>query len=109
MTDAAGRRRINEDCVLGKSDKIASPCIDVCTDIRGVCIGCGRTKKDMKAWKKADSNRERLALVEACLEKTANLGTQALWLREYRRKCRKKGARFALGDLDPAMFEPAAD
>jgi uncharacterized protein len=65
-----------------------------------VCIGCGRTKKDQKAWKKADSHDERLALVEACLEKTEAMGTQQLWLREYRRKCIKKGAEWPL-DVEP--------
>lgn len=77
---------------MGKHKRIASPCIDVCEEIRGVCIGCGRTKQDQKAWKRADTDAERLALVEACLASTADIGTQALWLREYRRKCLKKGA-----------------
>jgi predicted Fe-S protein YdhL (DUF1289 family) len=84
---------------LGKHNKIPSPCIDVCEDIRGVCIGCGRTKKDQKAWKKADSRAERLALVTACIEGTARIGTQALWLREYRLKCVKKGADWPLDEV----------
>ena len=82
---------------MTKHEKIASPCIDVCEDIRGVCVGCGRTKKEIKAWKKAESNAERLALVEACAESTARIGTQALWLREYRLKCAKKGTDWPLG------------
>jgi len=87
---------------LGKKNgKIASPCIDVCKDIRGVCIGCGRTKKEQKAWKKAETDEERLALVQACLQKTEAMGTQALWLREYRRKCLKKGARWPWDDARP--------
>ncbi len=84
---------------MSKEDKLQSPCIDICTDICGVCIGCGRTKKDKKAWKKANSNRERRALIEASLAATADLGTQELWLREYRRKCMKKGAEFPLADI----------
>ncbi|HEY7644178.1 MAG TPA: DUF1289 domain-containing protein [Hyphomicrobiales bacterium] len=85
---------------MGKHKKVPSPCIDVCEDIRGVCIGCGRTKKDRKAWKKADTDEERLALVEACLEKTEEMGTQQLWLREYRRKCVKKGAAWPLKEVE---------
>lgn len=84
---------------MDKHRKIPSPCIDVCEDIRGVCIGCGRTKKEQKAWKRADSNEERLEMVRECFEATARIGTQALWLREYRRKCMKKGADWPLDDL----------
>lgn len=85
---------------MGKHKKVPSPCIDVCEDIRGVCIGCGRTKKDRKAWKKADTDEERLPLVEACLEKTGEMGTQQFWLREYRRKCAKKGAAWPLKGVE---------
>jgi predicted Fe-S protein YdhL (DUF1289 family) len=87
---------------LSKYDRIPSPCIDVCTDIRGVCIGCGRTKKEQKAWKRADSDRERWALLEECLEATAKMGTQEMWLREYRRKCMKKGAEWVLEEFESA-------
>jgi predicted Fe-S protein YdhL (DUF1289 family) len=89
---------------LSKYEKIPSPCIDICKDIRGVCIGCGRTKKEQKAWKRADSDRERLPMLEACLEATAQMGTQELWLREYRRKCRKKGADKVLEELEETVF-----
>jgi predicted Fe-S protein YdhL (DUF1289 family) len=92
---------------LGKHGKIPSPCIDVCEDIRGVCIGCGRTKKDQKAWKKAESGAERLALVAACIDATARIGTQTLWLREYRRKCVKKGADCPLDELGAPIPPPA--
>lgn len=64
-----------------------------------MCIGCGRTKKEQKAWKKADTDEERLAFVRDCLLKTEELGVQKLWLREYRRKCIKKGADAALAEI----------
>jgi uncharacterized protein len=85
---------------LSKEEKFPSPCIDICKDIRDVCIGCGRTKKDKKAWKRAERDEERWALIRECLENTEVMGTQGLWLREYRRKCRKKGADWVLVDLD---------
>lgn len=84
---------------MGKHKKIPSPCIDVCEEIRGVCIGCGRTKKQQKAWKKAETDAERFSLVAACIDGTAMIGTQTLWLREYRRKCVKKGADCPLDEM----------
>jgi predicted Fe-S protein YdhL (DUF1289 family) len=92
---------------LGKKNKIPSPCIDICKDIRGVCIGCGRTKKDEKAWKKAGSDEERLELLRQCLKKTARIGTQKLWLRQYKRKCLKKGAPWLIDELVCANADAA--
>jgi len=88
---------------LDKYRKIPSPCIDVCEDIRGICIGCGRTKKDKKAWKKAKTEAEQLALLNDCVEGSARIGTQGLWLREYRLKCLKKGADWPLDTLEAAV------
>ena len=90
---------------MSKYEKIPSPCIDICKDIRGVCIGCGRTKKEQKAWKRADGNKERMALLQEALEATARIGTQELWLREYRRKCVKKDAEWMLAELDELVPE----
>ncbi len=89
---------------MDKSHKVPSPCIDVCEDIDKRCIACGRRKRDKKAWKKADGRAEKLALLERCLEATAEIGTQALWMREYRRKCRRKGLDCPL-DERPGMAE----
>jgi uncharacterized protein len=80
---------------LSKKDKfgrIPSPCIDICKDRHGRCIACGRSEKDKRKWKKAESEDEQLALIAACLALTGEIGTRAFWEREYRRKCRKKGA-----------------
>jgi len=84
---------------VDKPDKIPSPCIDVCEDIHKRCIACGRTKKEKKAWKKAESRLEKLTLLRECLESTREIGTQQLWLREYRRKCLKKGVDCPLDEL----------
>ncbi len=56
-----------------------------------MCIGCGRTKKDEKAWKRAETAEEKLELLQQCLQKTEDLGTRRFWEAEYRRKCAKKG------------------
>jgi uncharacterized protein len=84
---------------VSKHEKIPSPCIDVCEDIGKRCIACGRSKKDKKAWKKADDREEKLMLLKKCLEMTQEIGTQALWVREYRKRCMKKGAECLLDQL----------
>jgi uncharacterized protein len=63
------------------------------------CIACGRSKRDKKAWKKADDREEKLMMLRECLEATAEIGTQQLWIREYRRKCVKKGVDCPLDDI----------
>ncbi len=42
--------------------KIKSPCISICRlDINKVCVGCGRTKKEIKNWSKfSDKKREKI-------------------------------------------------
>ncbi len=92
---------------MSKHKKVPSPCIDICEDIRGVCVGCGRTKRDKKAWKKADSWAERVALVRACVDNTEKIGTQVLWLREYRLKCVRKGTEWPLGAVGIPVLVPA--
>ena len=84
---------------MDKRHKIPSPCIDVCEDIGKRCIACGRSKHDKKAWKKTDDRDEKLAMLRDCLEFTAEIGTQQLWIREYRRKCVRKGADCPLDEI----------
>ncbi len=81
---------------MGKSEKIPSPCIDICEYRAGTCVGCGRTKKQKKEWKSADTPEEQLALVRECADSAREFGVYGLWEREYRRKCRKKGVAFPL-------------
>lgn len=76
---------------MGKGNKLPSPCIDVCKDKRDVCAGCGRTKKQKKAWKNAETNAQREVLILECAEAAKALGIHEFWAGEYRRKCRKKG------------------
>ena len=43
------------------------PCISVCKFIDDICIGCGRTKREIKAWKKLDKDEKRAVLAESAL------------------------------------------
>ena len=43
------------------------PCISVCRFSDDVCIGCGRTKREIKAWKKLDKDEKRAVLAESAL------------------------------------------
>lgn len=39
-----------------------NPCIDICKFAEEICLGCGRSKREIKAWKKLDK-AERLSLL----------------------------------------------
>ncbi|MDT3419193.1 putative Fe-S protein YdhL (DUF1289 family) [Pseudomonas protegens] len=41
------------------------PCISVCKFSDDICIGCGRSKREIKAWKKLDKAERRQVLAEA--------------------------------------------
>lgn len=41
------------------------PCISVCKFSNDICLGCGRSKAEIKAWKKLDKSEQRLVLAEA--------------------------------------------
>jgi predicted Fe-S protein YdhL (DUF1289 family) len=43
------------------------PCISVCKFNDDICIGCGRTKREIKAWKKLDKGDKRIVLAEAAM------------------------------------------
>ncbi|MGL4315393.1 MAG: DUF1289 domain-containing protein [Pseudomonas sp.] len=45
------------------SDK--SPCIDICKFSDAICIGCGRSKREIKGWKTLDKAERRAVLAEA--------------------------------------------
>ncbi|MBF2974507.1 DUF1289 domain-containing protein, partial [Pseudomonas aeruginosa] len=44
-----------------------SPCINICEFDADVCRGCGRTRQEIRAWKRADKAEQRLILAEADL------------------------------------------
>jgi predicted Fe-S protein YdhL (DUF1289 family) len=41
------------------------PCISICKFDDDICIGCGRSKREIKAWKKLDKADKRLVLAES--------------------------------------------
>lgn len=92
---------------MSKKDKLPSPCVGICKDKRGVCIACGRTEDEEKAWKRADSREEKLALLAACAVNTNQIGTRRFWEAEYRRKCAKKGVECPLDVLN-ALTAPSS-
>ena len=44
-----------------------APCISVCKFTDDMCLGCGRSKREIKAWKKLDKTDKRAILAEAAL------------------------------------------
>ncbi|WP_434561726.1 DUF1289 domain-containing protein [Pseudomonas sp. Z5-35] len=46
---------------------IKDPCISLCKFDDDICIGCGRSKREIKAWKKLDKEDRRVVLAEAAL------------------------------------------
>lgn len=57
------------------------PCIKVCEFEDDVCCGCGRTRDEIKRWKKLDKGEQRYLLAEADLRL---LTLEALGRRKYR-------------------------
>ena len=43
------------------------PCISVCKFSDDICLGCGRSKREIRAWKKLDKDDKRTVLAEAAL------------------------------------------
>lgn len=46
---------------------VKDPCIKVCKFEQDVCVGCGRTRQEIKCWKKLAKPERRAALAEADL------------------------------------------
>ena len=43
------------------------PCISLCKFTDDICIGCGRSKREIKSWKKLEKDEKRAVLAEAAL------------------------------------------
>ncbi len=44
-----------------------NPCIKVCEFEREICLGCGRSRHEIKAWKRLDKAERRALLAEAAM------------------------------------------
>lgn len=53
-------------------DKAKNPCISLCKLKDDICIGCGRSRDEMKAWK-GMKNKERKAVNEVAVQRLKNL------------------------------------
>lgn len=76
----------------GVTDKVPSPCIDVCKyRNKGHCIACSMTKLQKKAFKRLKGSTERRAFLTMLVAQQTVLGRYAAWATAYRRKCDRKG------------------
>ncbi|MFK7608625.1 MULTISPECIES: DUF1289 domain-containing protein [unclassified Pseudomonas] len=46
---------------------IKDPCIGVCKFADAICIGCGRTKREVKTWKSLDKDEKRAVIAESAM------------------------------------------
>ena len=44
-----------------------STCISLCKFEEDVCLGCGRTKREIKSWKKMEKSEKRSVLAESAM------------------------------------------
>jgi len=42
-----------------------NPCISLCKFDDDICIGCGRSKKEIKGWKKMDKDERKVVLADS--------------------------------------------
>ncbi len=54
-------------------NKVDNPCVDLCKLKDGICVGCGRSRDEIKRWKKL-KNKKRKAVRQQAAERLANLG-----------------------------------
>lgn len=58
-----------------------SPCIKVCEFADDICLGCGRSTREIKRWRRLGSAERSLALAEADMRL---LALQSTGRRKYR-------------------------
>ena len=54
-------------------DKAKNPCVSICKVKDDICIGCGRSRDEMKPWKSM-KNKERRAVNEMAAARLKALG-----------------------------------
>ncbi|KGF63031.1 MULTISPECIES: DUF1289 domain-containing protein [Pseudomonas] len=42
-----------------------NPCISLCKFDEEICLGCGRSKREIKSWKKMEKDEKRSVLAES--------------------------------------------
>ena len=42
-----------------------NPCVSLCKFDDDICLGCGRTKREVKSWKKMDKDERREVVTES--------------------------------------------
>ncbi|WP_296180983.1 DUF1289 domain-containing protein [Pseudomonas sp. UBA1879] len=42
-----------------------NPCISICKFDDDICIGCGRSKREVKSWKKMDKDERRSVVADS--------------------------------------------
>lgn len=52
-----------------------NPCINICEFEADICVGCGRSKREIKAWKKLGKAERLVLLAEADLRLLALAAT----------------------------------
>ena len=52
-----------------------NPCIKICQFDADICVGCGRSKREIKAWKKLDKAERLSLLAEADMRLLAHEAT----------------------------------
>lgn len=82
------------------SEKIPSPCIDVCKYKKGGrCIGCAMTKDQKKSFKKLGKRRQKLEFIARLISEQKELGGFGFWEKAYRKRCQKKDVVCPLDEL----------
>jgi predicted Fe-S protein YdhL (DUF1289 family) len=52
-------------CLGETMSSTKDPCISICKFNDDICVGCGRSKREIRAWKKLDKADKRTVLAEA--------------------------------------------
>jgi predicted Fe-S protein YdhL (DUF1289 family) len=55
---------------------IYSPCIGICKLKKDICIGCFRSRDEIKAWHKAE-DAEREAILRRCKTRASSAGSES--------------------------------
>lgn len=74
------------------SQKVPSPCIDVCKFRRGGhCIGCSMTKAQKSLFKHLKKPAHQAGFVEMLTAQQDVMGAYSQWSSAYAKKCAKNG------------------